>query len=111
MADLFLTKLTRCWREDRFADSVEKILAASLKKVSGHKLNILLSSTPGCPLGERKPSIDSLRMRRVFRIISNKLDHKQNKGLTPFEVKGEHTQYYNKKSLRRVYDYQVFRVI
>ena len=38
MADmLFLTKLTRCWRG--FADSIEEILAASLKKVSVHKLN------------------------------------------------------------------------
>ena len=29
----------------------------------------------------------------------------------PFEVKGEHIQYYNTKNLRRVYDYQIFRVI
>ena len=72
-----------------------------------------LASTPGRPIWERRPGIDLLRMHRFFCILSNKLNCQLiiHEGLVPFEVEGELIRYYNMKSLRRVYDYQVFRVI
>ena len=39
---------------------------------------LLLASIPGRLLGEGRPGIDCLHMRRVFRILSSKLDRKQN---------------------------------
>ena len=39
---------------------------------------MLLASTPGRPLGEGRPGIDYLHMRRIFRILSSKLDRKLN---------------------------------
>ena len=35
-----------------------------------------LASTPGRPLGEGRPSINCLRMCRVFRILSSEFDRK-----------------------------------
>ena len=71
------------------------------------------ASTPGRPLEKGRLGIDRLRMRGVFRILSSKFDRKLNyaysRRLAPFEVKGE--LYCNTKNLRRVYGYQVFRVI
>ena len=58
--------------------------------------------------------MSTLHMHGIFCILSIKFDHKLNyiyEGLTLFEVKGEHIRYYKTKSLERVYDYQVFRVI
>ena len=78
------------------------------------QVRMLQASTPGRPLGEVRPGIDCLCMHRIFRILSSKFDRKLNhprKGLVPIEVKGEHIRFHNTKSLRRVYDYQVFRVI
>ena len=37
-----------------------------------------LASTPGRPLREGRPGIDCLRMRRIFRILTSKLDRKLN---------------------------------
>ena len=37
-----------------------------------------LASTPGRPLGEGRPGIDCLRIRRVFSIFSSKSDCKLN---------------------------------
>ena len=37
-----------------------------------------LASTPGHPLGEGRPGIDCLHMRRIFRMFSSKLDRKIN---------------------------------
>ena len=72
-----------------------------------------VASTPGRTHEEGWPRIDCLRMRRIFRVFSSKIDHKLNppRRARTFEVKGEHIQYYNMKSLRWIYDYQVFRVI
>ena len=72
-----------------------------------------IASPPGRPLEEGRPGIDCLRMRGVFRILSRNSTVNQiiHEGLTPFEVKSELIQYCNTNSLRRVYDYQIFRVI
>ena len=72
-----------------------------------------LASTPGRPLEEGRLGIDCLRMRGVFRILYSKFDCKLNyeRRARTLEVKGELVRYCNTKSLRRVYDYQVFRVI
>ena len=44
----------------------------------GYEASSAVASTLGRLLGEERPCIDCLRMRRVFRILSNKLDRKLN---------------------------------
>ena len=51
----------------------ELFILESVVHVHGH-----LASTPGRPLRERRPGINCLRMRRIFRVLSSKLDRKLN---------------------------------
>ena len=67
------------------------------------------ASTPRHPLGEERPGIDCLRMRRVFHILSGKLDHKLNHPRRASTILRSKVNIYS-TTMRRVYgEYTIIR--